>query len=383
MKQLRLGFIALAFALLTAGPAPALAAGPPVVGANLVNEPYKQTPAEQEATFRALLSAGVKVIRAGIPDNDHGLAFAERAYAHGIRIEWLMGVYPDPGTKWRQLPPAYKGKAFWEGWPLSTANADVFKANIAAELAKLESKGVVLAGFELGNEINWTGFNADFPLPAQGRILNEKDLADDPEGRQIAKGYLRYLETLAALKDLRDHSTLNRHTPIISAGLAGLDNSASWLHSVKADAVSVPATLHFLQAHGLDRLVDGYGLHWYPFVTAPGTPQGMASLRTQVDNDGLTECRPSRAAKGKPCWITEWNFNGLKGLDTCPIEDSMRIAMVHEMRTVLGALAKQQSLGGAIFYTWQGQIHAPKEDHDSAFLCGAVTQSGRLALAPL
>jgi hypothetical protein len=164
-------------------------------------------------------------------------------------------------------------------------------------------------------------------------------------------GYLRYLETLAVLKEIRDGSTLNQRTPIISAGLADLDNSASWLRSVKADTVDVVATLHFLQAHGLDRLADGYGLHLYPMAVAPGTPQGLASLRTQVENNGLPECRPVGAAKGKPCWITEWNFNGLKGLDKCPIDDSMRLAMVREMRSIFAELVKQQRLGGAIFYT--------------------------------
>ncbi len=370
--------------LMAAIAAPALAGPPPpVVGANLVNEPYKQTALEQEATFRALQAAGVHVIRAGIPDNEPGLAFAQRAYAHRIKIEWLLGVYPDPGTPWPKLPDAYKGKGFWRGWPLSTADADAFKANIGAQLAKLESQGVVLAGFELGNEINWTGFNADFPLPAQGRVLNEKDLASDPEGQKIAKGYLRYLQTLAALKDIRDHSTLNRRTPIISAGLSDPTGSETWLRSVRADAVSVDATLHFLRANGLDQLVDGYGLHFYPYATSPGTAQGLAALRAHLELNGLAECQPPGAAKGKPCWITEWNFNGLKGLNACPIDDSMRLQMVREIRGVFAELARQNRLGGALYYTWQGAIHAPKEDHDSAFLCGAVTGSGRLAVAPM
>lgn len=383
MKSLTF-ILSVAWASAAAIAAPALAGTPaPVVGAGLVNEPYKQTVAEQEATFRALQSAGVHVIRAGIPGNDPGIAFAERAWAHGIKIEWLVGVYPDPGTKWPRPPPGTTGKITPRGWPLSAANAQAFKAAIGPELAKLESKGVVLAGIELGNEINWAGFNADFPFSAQGRILTEKDLADDPEGRQIAKGYLRYLETLAALKEIRDGSRLNQRTPIISAGLADLDNSASWLRSVKADTVDVVATLHFLQAHGLDRLVDGYGLHLYPMAVAPGTPQGLASLRNQVEDNGLPECRPAGAVEGKPCWITEWNFNGLKGLDTCPVDDSMRLAMVREMRSLFSELAKQQRLGGAIFYTWQGPIHAPKEDHDSVLLCGAVTPSGHLAVAPM
>jgi hypothetical protein len=383
MKRLT-SIASIAWALMTAIAAPALASQPPpVVGVNLVNEPYKQTALEQEATFRALQAGGVHVIRAGIPDNDQGLAFAQRAYAHGIKIEWLLGVYPDPGTQWPRLPDAYKGKSLWSGWPLSTANADTFKANIGAQLAKLESKGVVLAGFELGNEINWTGFNADFPLPAQGRVLNEKDLANDPEGRKIAQGYLRYLKTLAALKDIRDHSTLNRRTPIISAGLADLDDSGKWLRTVKADAVSVDATLHFLQANGLDQLVAGYGLHFYPLAISPGSAQGQAALRAHLELHGLAECGPPGAAKGKPCWMTEWNFNGLKGLDACPIDDSSRVAMVREMRSVLHELAEQHRLGGSLYYTWQGQIHAPKEDHDSAFLCDALTESGKLALSPM
>jgi hypothetical protein len=369
----------LALATLAIAPVPAA----PVVGVNLVNEPYKETVAEQEATIRALQSGGVSVIRAAIPNNDQGVAFAKLAYAHGIKIEWLLGIYPDPGTQWRHLPDAFKSSGLWRDWPLSTANADTFKTNVTAELAQLESAGIVLAGIELGNEINWTGFNPDFPLPAQGRVLNDNDLVNDPEGKQIAQGYLRYLQTLAALKDIRDHSTLNTHTPIISAGLADLDGSASFLRSVKADAVSVDATLRFLQAHGLDRLVDGYGLHFYPSSANPGTAQSLASLRAHLELNGLTECAPAGSPKGRPCWVTEWGFHGIKGLNACPIDDTARVALVREMRTALLDLAQQHRFGGAMFYTWQGSIHAAKEDPDSAYLCGAVTESGRLAVAPL
>lgn len=353
-----------------------------IVGANLVNQPYKQSISQQESTLRALRAAGVHAIRTGIPNNGQGIDFARRAYAHGIKIVWLMGIYPDPGTRWPREPDAYKGKRFWRSWPLSTANADIFREKITAELAALESKGVVLAGFELGNEINWTGFNADFPLPARGRVLGERELAHDPEGRQVANGYLRYLDTLRALKDIRDHSRLNRRTPIVSAGLADLDDSTKWLQSVKADAVGVGATLHFLRAHGLDGLVDGYGLHFYPLAANPGTAAGLAELRTHLQRNGLSECQPPGSKRGKPCWITEWNFNGLKGLKACPIDDAMRIAMVREMRAVFAGLVRQRRLRGSLFYTWQGNIHAPHQDPDSAYLCGALTESGRLAVAP-
>ncbi len=69
--------------------------------------------------------------------------------------------------------------------------------------------------------------------------------------------------------------------------------------------------------------------------------------------------------------------------DACPIDDVARIAMVGEMRSVLHAITEQHRLGGSMYYTRQGQIHAAKEDHDSAFLCQALAQSGKLALSPM
>jgi hypothetical protein len=57
--------------------------------------------------------------------------------------------------------------------------------------------------------------------------------------------------------------------------------------------------------------------------------------------------------------------------------------MVREMRSVLHELAEQHRVGGSLYCTWQGQIHAPKEDHDSACLCNALTESGKVALSPM
>ena len=53
---------------------------------------------------------------------------------------------------------------------------------------------------------------------------------------------------------MNERKALGRCTPIISAGLASLGNAAGWLGSGKAEAVSVTATLHFLEIHALGRL---------------------------------------------------------------------------------------------------------------------------------
>src|ERR1700678_2956822 len=79
-----------------------------LVGANLTNEPYKLTAAEQETMLGAIEQAGVHVIRASVPSNDAGIDFAARAYAHGIKIELLLWLYPVAGTQWPHAPKGFQ-----------------------------------------------------------------------------------------------------------------------------------------------------------------------------------------------------------------------------------------------------------------------------------
>jgi hypothetical protein len=369
---MRRDLLLLAFLLLAPLLPVAARAADLVVGVNLVNAPYNLTVAEQESILDAMHAAGVTVTRGAIPPGEKGVSWAERVYAHGIRIEWLVDGAYAPGTPWPHAPNGFPG--MWEAPPLSKLDPDRFRAAFEPLLAKLEATGMVLAGFEFLNEFNWAGFNADFPLPGQGRVFGANDLKNDPEGQLIARGYLQYLKSLAVLKDIRDHSKLNRSTPIISGGLADLSDS-TWPHQRRADAVDVSATFDFLRAHGLDGLVDGYGIHSYPHAN------DAAGRLTHIEKNGLSECQPAGGARGKPCWFTEWGVGGASA--GCPVHDADRTALVREMRGYFAGFGRQGRLAGVFYYNWQGFIHAPKEDLASAFRCGALTASGRLAIAPL
>lgn len=101
-----------------------------------------------------------------------------------------------------------------------------------------------------------------FIIHAYQNGIGDLNSPSDSEGRAIAKGYLAYLRVVAKLKDVRDHSRLNQETPILSAGLATSGQPGKkpgW----KIDGVSAAATLEFWQQHGIDKLVDGYGVHAY------------------------------------------------------------------------------------------------------------------------
>ncbi len=227
----------------------------------------------------------------------------------------------------------------------------------------MDAYGVTLAGVELGNELNWVDFNGDFPLPGQGKSFSLDELSHDPEAEHVAQGLLRYLEILAVLKDVRDHSKLNRHAPIIAAGMAEVSGGA-WQQKLRLDGVSIPAVYAFLRAHGLDHLVDGYGVHVYPPYVKPGDKAGAAQRQALLDEKVFP---PGNA---KPYWLTEWGFPS----DAVSSDvDQARTEAVSEMRSYLLGLYRQDRVCGVFWYVWN------EPDKSSIFRGGAIMEAGKRA----
>ena len=355
-----------------------------VIGVNvpyLDNADGKASRIDQEiATLKELKAAGVRVIRAGIAADQTGLDFAKRIHDEGLKLHWELGLQYAANARQRPWRPHEFPNA-WAQYPLSMADPDRFRASFQPRLEQLEAIGIELAAFELTAEINMTPFNGDFPLPGKGRIFGLDDLYHDPEGQQIAKGYLQYLKVLAVLKDIRDHSKLNRYTPIVSAGLGSYEfpegpSPIPAKPGTQLDIVSINATLEFLRANGLDKLVDAYGIHVYPWDNGPGLPAAAEGRRSRLAQYDLTECKPAGSAGGKPCWITEWGF---KNRDkSCPVNDTSRAVLIEEMRNAFRSYVEQRRLKGLLWYAWID----PAESF-GIFRCGSLTDGGKLALTPM
>ncbi len=327
---------------------------------------------QQNTVFAELHAAGVRYIRAGITPDDKGVDFARRAEAQGIRILWLVQLQYRADAPTKPYPNPYRT---WGGHPLSSADPDRFRNFFEPLLAKVDAAGVTLAGFELGNEINSPMFNADFSLPAenpsQSKEFNLEDLSHDHEAQQVAKGFLQYLKLLAVIKDVRSRSKLNRNTPIISAGLVFNEDPES-ARKTKLDAVSAYASLDFLRAHGLDDLVDIYGVHTYPWVDNPGTARGAEGRRNRLAKYVLAECRPADSAGGKPCWITEWGIPNHGA--SCPPIETNQISLVKETRVNFQPYIEQKRVLGFFYYAWLDEEYG-------VYRCGGLTEAGKLALS--
>jgi hypothetical protein len=247
--------------LIAVGTMPTARGEHPAVGVNVVN-PQRLSPPDREAVLDQLQGAGVRMIRAPLAPpwggNDYGPAidFIRRAFERGIKADLIVGLQYQEGAQRRSAVKDLPN--MWPSFPLSAADSARLRAVFEPLLNQLEGFGITFAALELGNEINWAAFNGEFPLPGEGRVFGRADLAGDPEAAKIAEGYRAYLRTLSVLKDIRDHSRLNRKTPILSAGLSDPGAAGSRPGS-KTDAVAIGATLEYLRANGMDTLVDAYG----------------------------------------------------------------------------------------------------------------------------
>jgi hypothetical protein len=340
-----------------------LVVGVNVVGVEQMNEQ------QQDTVIAQLRKDGVKVVRTGI--GERFTRFVTRAYASGIGT--IAIVYPTQGGAGVHTRPADPSVGLqWAQPALTDADPGKFEAWLAIQLASLETAGVRLIALELGNEINGPYFNGDFvPAQASGRVLGLSDLdnPNDPEGRAISASYLAYLRVLAALKDLRDRSKLNRATPILSAGLAdgGLPGKKP---GQRLDGASIPATLAFMRRNGLDKMVDGYSVHVYP----AGDPhRSVKTVVDLLDKDAFALCTAA-----KPCWLTEWGFNNNDR--SCPLDDRMRAQLIGTMRGALAEFEGQRRLAASIYFAWGGH---PGEGGLTIFRCGALTDAGKLALSPM
>jgi len=329
-----------------------------------VNSWYTPAGVPQADMVRQLAANGVKTLRISLFPNS--VDFIAQAYRSGIGTVAI--VYPHTGTT------AGK-KRTWADVPLSELNPKEFTEGLKPILDELEAAGVRLAALELGSEINTSGYNGDIASPGTGRVLGLADLNNpgDAEARPVAAGYRTYVTIAAALKDLRDHSSLNRHTPIIAAGMAnwGLPGQKAWDRLL---GVSLVDAIAFLRQSGLDTFVDGYGVHVYPGLD-PG--RSVATRIASLGHDVFAAC-----TQAKPCWLTEWGVpDGSAGKvpEHCPVDETKWIRVIEELRGAFQHFVSEGRLAAIIFYDWADR----PGNTGAVFRCGALTDAGRLALRPM
>lgn len=350
-----------------------------IVGVNVVGV-QNLSETQQDALVELLQKEGVRTVRTGL--GDKFTHFITSAYRHGIGAVVIVDPTAGSAAAAQHARKAAPPLTTWAVGRLSDADPEGFKTWLAPQLQALQRNGVKLTALEIGNELNSPGYNGDFNVPGNGRLLGFDDLEKgwkawfnkqpiaDAEASNVAKGFYVYLSILSAAKaTLGEASPVNRTTPVISSGAVYNTDLPRPAKSPPAagPAHGVPAAdfIHFLRQHGLDDHVDGYGIHIYY-----STPNNIDNALSICDGAGR-----------KPCWLTEWGGYPTTGT-SCPLgygpgDDVARSKFVSTVRETLRPLVNRGRLASAIYYSWNsgGAIYIPA--------CNGVTRSGRLAISPL
>lgn len=336
------------------------AAAEMVWGVNHVHLGWLEPFARQEAIDR-MAAAGVRSVRLDlVPPHEATLDALERLARRGIRAALVISL-AEPELVAADATARPGRGVIHTVAGLSQLDPAHFRAAFGTLLATIERRGIQLAAFELGNEINWAAFNGDLALLAPGG-------APHPAAPRIAalarpdlyrEGLGRYVAALRVLRRLRDASSLNRTTPILSAGLAEMP--VAFAAKVGAEFVDGAETLDELRRFGLDAAIDGYGVHAYPErdTDAAGRARDFARATALCRRD-------------KPCWITEWGV--AETADACPMDDSRRLPLIAEALQRMAQVAAEDRLAGAYYYDWEA------EKPYAIWRCGGLTASGRLVL---
>lgn len=123
------------------------------VGVN-VNSFQNFSVVDQQVIVEQLKRSGVGFVRTSLRPDDKNMTLAKNLQSEGIGLVLATGAEFSPNAM-----------------PLSYADLERSRAYYQTVFDKLDDKGVVLAGIEVGNEINWTDFNGDFPIPGQGKAF--------------------------------------------------------------------------------------------------------------------------------------------------------------------------------------------------------------------
>lgn len=156
-----------------------------------------------------------------------------------------------------------------------------------------------------------------------------------------------------------------RRTPIISAGSGGTRRASEGRRcrqSQSCNSVCAPTAWTSM---------------WTPTVHSV-SQHGFAPPRlSHIQRSPAADWRAARPVS---------HFPGGLPVDTgksCPANDDNRMRIFSELRNDFSQLAQRGRLKRILLYTWQGDFRSGENNPYGAFIGGAVTKGGHLAVAPM
>lgn len=263
--------------------------------------------ADRAATFDEIRQSGFRSVRIGLKEplaqSYDAFAAAKRA---GLDIVVTIPLI-DGAVAERAATPRPKTGRFFPAYGLSQIDLGRLRARVDHLLAFAASADIDLLGIELGNEINWSGYNGDLAFVAGGSVIERmEDLPD-----RFVTGLDLYAQAISLVQERLASQPAPKTTKLITAGLA--DINAGFIHRSDATYVAPDVMETALAARGIFGTADVVGIHLYEPLRRANTSDRLTMIKRQLDDCG------GPAFAERPCWITE--FGSALAPDACPRAD--------------------------------------------------------------
>lgn len=338
--------------------APAAAAEPPgfETGIAAANIGWAKPPAMLE-TMDGIARAGFQSVRIGLKNPVAGTYRAlDAAKAEGLSVLVTIPLIDGAVAK-KGAEPRPRSPHFFPAYGLTKIDPARYEARIKDLLDRIAAQDLPVIGLEIGNELNWSGYNGDLPLLEGGRVITTAADWSPAERDLFEAGLDRYVDIVARTQALLDADQRFQGIQLVTAGLA--DINAGFIRKVGASYVAPSLVYDAFSARGLYTHVDAIGIHLYePLRNAADVGDRPRMIAAQLEDCGRTDFA------GHPCWITE--FGAALPAKDCAPADSRRIELMQPLFGYLSENAARVPIG--FYYDWN-------EDKGFSLLrCGRPTE---------
>ncbi|MBK8160898.1 MAG: hypothetical protein IPK59_19755 [Rhodospirillaceae bacterium] len=341
-----LGLLALIGALAIAAGIPARATGADpaafstgVATANIAWE----KPAIIAATLGDIAEAGFTRVRIGLKNPLSG-TYRALEEAKRADLEILVTIpLIDGAVAAKGAVPRPRTDGFFPSYGLSQIDLARYQARLEDFLAFADVHQIPLIGLELGNELNWSGYNGDLPLAARGHVIaTEADWT--PEQRALfAVGLDRYRAVIDITRTALAKNPALSKVKLISAGLA--DINSDFIVNSGATYVAPDLVYRAFDTRDLFDHVDVVGIHLYE----PLRFANSLGARTDLIDSQLAPCGQNAFAR-RPCWLTE--FGTALPQQECAPDDRRRIEIMQPLLEYLDTPGNAERVPQGFYYDW-------------------------------
>lgn len=311
-------------------------------GVAAANIAWSKPPAMTE-TMTGIADAGFSSVRIGLKNPVSGTFRAlEEAKRAGldvlITIPLIDGAVAADGAV-----PRARNKYFFQAYGLTQIDLLRYEARLQLLLDRIAEEELPVIGLEIGNELNWSGYNGDLALRKNGAVIS--DPADWPaaDRARFEQGVDAYVAVVERTQTLLQADPRLGRIKLVTGGLA--DINSAFIRRVGASYIDPALVYAAFAERGLFDRVDAVGIHLYePLrnVAEMGDRAGMIAAQ-------LAPCgEPAFALR--PCWITE--FGAALPVEDCAREDARRISLMQPLLSHLARPENARRVPLGFYYDW-------------------------------